>query len=268
MLNFVIAGETTVPVTFASLMNPIDIDGGDVGVAIVGTKGTKGDWKYSTDGGGPWNLVDKVSAGKSLFLNPDAMIRFTAASDAKPGTAGVSFKAWDKTTGLAGTRGPAKAANTSKNTEVVTAAVGNTVPVLDTSAEVTLPAVKVTPKPGNGFAVSKLLTKGASDRFVDGREGCRDRRRGRSERHVAVFARRQRLGGLRSRERCAAVLLTTANKIRFVPNQGTPAGTQATIQFKAWDGSTGLAGDRIDTTSAALNSFSTAVETATIDVAV
>jgi len=61
----------------------------------------------------------------------------------------------------------------------------------------------------------------------------------------------------------AALLLTDVSKLRFVPNAGFTG--QATIQYKAWDRTTGQAGDRIDT-GPALNSFSLEVETATVRV--
>jgi hypothetical protein len=61
----------------------------------------------------------------------------------------------------------------------------------------------------------------------------------------------------------SALLLTDVNKLRFVPNAGFTG--QATIQFKAWDRTTGQAGDRIDT-DLPLNSFSLEVETATVNV--
>jgi hypothetical protein len=61
----------------------------------------------------------------------------------------------------------------------------------------------------------------------------------------------------------AALLLPATARIRFVPNPGF-TGT-ATIQFKAWDGTAGITGDRIDTDSG-LNSFSDATETATVTV--
>jgi hypothetical protein len=57
--------------------------------------------------------------------------------------------------------------------------------------------------------------------------------------------------------------LTDVTKLRFVPNAGFTG--QATIQFKAWDRTTGQAGDRINT-SLPLNSFSPEVETATVRI--
>jgi hypothetical protein len=61
----------------------------------------------------------------------------------------------------------------------------------------------------------------------------------------------------------SALLLADTTRLRFVPNSGF-VGT-ATIQYKAWDRTAGQAGDRIDTDSG-LNSFSSAVETASVTV--
>jgi hypothetical protein len=269
VLDFVDTGDpTTTPVTFASLMSPIDIDGGDVGVAIIATRGPKGTWQYSTDGGTTMLPLGVVSPLKALFLNPSALIQFTTDPLALPGTATLLFKAWNNTKNVPGTRGVASLANTSRNIEFLTVAVGNlSEPDLDTTPNVVLPGVKVTPKPGIGVFVSKLLTPGALvdvSKSVKGVAivGLSDNGYGKWQYYV---------GGtvwldFGTVSETSAILLTTANRIRFVPNAGTAAGAIATIEYKAWDGTTGQSGDRIDTTSALLNSFSDNVEIATISV--
>ena len=127
-------------------------------MAIIGTKGS-GVWEYSTDGGASWQDVDKVSGGKALFLDADAKIRFTADSPVLPGSATFSFKAWDRTKGTVGTRGPATGTAVSRQTEVVTTAVANHKPSLDTTPDVGLPTSPLKA----GVAVAKLLGKAMSD---------------------------------------------------------------------------------------------------------
>jgi hypothetical protein len=231
-------------------------------VAIIGTKGT-GIWEYRPVGG-DWTLVGKVTTGKALFLNAADEIRFTADAAAVPHTASLSFKAWDKTKFAVGSRGPATGTIVSKETEVLTVAVGNTAPVLTPGSGITLPPVSLaTGKPSAPIAVKTLLL-GTSVSDTP-----------RSLRGIAiVFADNATaghweysLGGNIWREIGAvsadsALLLSDTAKIRFVPNGVT--GT-ATIQFKAWDRTAGQAGDRIDT-DLPLNSFSTAIEEASIDV--
>lgn len=260
ILNPVNAGETTNAATFASMMAATDVEGVAVGVAVIGVKGT-GTWQYSTDGGANWIDVGKVSTGKALFLNADAMIRFTAAATVTPGTASLSFKAWDRTRGTLGARGPASGTAVSKATEIVTAAVGNIAPVLNTTPTVTIPPTTTT----TGVLVKTLL--GAAITDPNGVKALKG---------IAVIAADNTSGkwqyslgrnvwvdiGLVSDS--SALLLSDVNKLRFVPNAGFTG--PATIQYKAWDRTAGQAGDRGVDTTGVLNSFSSEIETATITV--
>jgi hypothetical protein len=261
ILNPVDAGQTTSAATFASMMSATDVEGAAVGVAVIGTKGS-GNWQYSTDGGTTWSDVGKVSSGKALFLNADAMVRFTAAATVTPGTASLSFKAWDRTKGALGTRGAASGTAVSKETEIVTTAIGNHAPVLDTTPNVTISsktnATGVQVKTLLGTAVTdpdgpKAL-KGLAIVAADSTNGTWQYSLGRN---VWVDVSTVSAG--------SALLLADVNKLRFVPNVGF-LGT-ATIQYKAWDRSAGQAGDRGVDTTAVLNSFSNEIEVATIAIA-
>lgn len=258
ILNPVNAGGTTNAATFASMMAATDVEGVAVGVAVIGVKGT-GTWQYSTDGGANWADVGTVSTGKALFLNADAMVRFTAAATVTPGTASLSFKAWDRTKGTLGARGPASGTAVSKETEIVTAAVGNSAPALNTTPTVTIPPTTT----NTGVLVRTLLGTAISD--PDGVKALKG---------IAVIAVDNANGkwqyslgrnvwiDISSVSDSSALLLSDVNKLRFVPNVGF-AGS-ATIQYKAWDRTAGQAGDRGVDTTAGLNSFSTEIETATI----
>ncbi len=260
ILDPVDAGEQTNEATFASMMSATDVEGANVGVAIIGTKGS-GVWEYSTDGGASWQDVDKVSGGKALFLDADAKIRFTADSPVLPGSATLSFKAWDRTKGTVGTRGPATGTAVSRQTEVVTTAIANHKPSLDTTPDVMLPSSHLKA----GVAVATLLGKAMSDpdapHFLQG---------------IAIVAADNANGvwqyslghgvwldlGIPSAG--SALLLSNSSKIRFVPDEGYN-GT-ATIQYKAWDRAAGQSGDLGVDTTGSLNSFSDEIETATIAV--
>ncbi len=73
------------------------------GIAIVGTNTTQGTWWYSSDGGANWLSMGARSDQNALLLAGDAgtMIRFIPATDFN-GTAWIQYRAWDRTSGTAG----------------------------------------------------------------------------------------------------------------------------------------------------------------------
>jgi hypothetical protein len=73
-----------------------------VGMALIGTTGN-GTWQYSRDGGRTWIAVGAVSAGKALLLASSDRLRFMPARGWS-GKADITYRAWDLTTGKAGTR--------------------------------------------------------------------------------------------------------------------------------------------------------------------
>ena len=254
-------GQTTNEPTFASFMSATDVEGATLGIAVVATKGQG--WEFNTGSG--WNPLPIVSTLKALLLNADARIRFVAPTNVSPSTATLSFKAWDQFpgSGAVGTRVPIRGTAFSKQTEVVTVAIDNDAPVLNTTPVVTLPNIFATSvKPSAGTLVKTLLgtavtdaaksLKGIAIVFADNTNGKWQYSLGGN-----VFVD---IGNVSTD---AALLLTDVNKLRFVPNAGFTG--QATIQYKAWDRTAGRAGDRIDTDSG-LNSFSLEVETATVNV--
>ncbi|TWB37238.1 autotransporter-associated beta strand repeat-containing protein [Nitrospirillum pindoramense] len=80
-----------------------------VGMAITATDTAHGVWWYSTDGGGTWTNVNAgttVSGTASLLLKADANTRlyFQVTDTSYTGTAAITFRAWDQTSGTAGTK--------------------------------------------------------------------------------------------------------------------------------------------------------------------
>jgi hypothetical protein len=264
VLNPINPGQTTNNgLIFADMMSVSRVVGGDLGVAIIGTNGT-GTWEYRPAGASTWTPVGKVAVGQALFLNPDTEIRFTALATALPHTATLSFKAWDKTKFAVGSRGGATGSIVSKETEILTVAVGNTAPTLTPSGGVTVPSVSSSStKPSAGTQIGKLLAGVTITDTPKSLNGiaitAADNSNGKWQYSVAPNVWID-VGNVSN---SSAVLLAGTSKVRFVPNSGF-TGT-ATFTFKAWDRSAGQAGDRIDTTSG-LNSFSVNVEVATITV--
>ncbi|MFM9972769.1 MAG: DUF4347 domain-containing protein, partial [Burkholderiales bacterium] len=89
-----------------------DTDIGAVkGIAITATVTTNGTWYYTTDGGTTWtniNAGSAVSATNALLLADNANTRLYFAPTANYAgattSAALTFRAWDQTTGTAGTK--------------------------------------------------------------------------------------------------------------------------------------------------------------------
>ena len=75
------------------------------GIAVTATDSTNGTWQYSTNGGATWLNVGAVSNSSALLLAADAntRVRFVPATgfSGTVGT-GVTFRAWDQTSGTNG----------------------------------------------------------------------------------------------------------------------------------------------------------------------
>ena len=79
-----------------------DVDGDTRGAAVTFKTGT-GDWQFSLNGGSTWTSVGTVSATSALLLGPTDLVRFVPTTSAT-GSANLTVKAWDRTTGLPGDR--------------------------------------------------------------------------------------------------------------------------------------------------------------------
>jgi hypothetical protein len=83
-----------------------DVDAGAVsGIAVTAVDNTNGTWQYSTNAGGTWNAFGTPTAGSAQLLAADAntYVRFVPNANWN-GTvaAGITFRAWDQSTGTAG----------------------------------------------------------------------------------------------------------------------------------------------------------------------
>jgi hypothetical protein len=100
--------------------NVTDADAGaQLGIAITTANTTNGIWWYSRDNGSTWNALGAVSEGSARLLAADANTRlyFQANADYN-GTLSdaITFRAWDQTSGTAGsTADLTGAANTVKD---------------------------------------------------------------------------------------------------------------------------------------------------------
>ncbi len=146
------------------LDNVRDMDAGALlGIAVTATNSTDGTWHYSLNGGTSWTVVGTVSNASALLLAADANTRlyFQGNSNFNGSvTDGVTFRAWDQTSGTAGNKidttsnggTTAFSAATDTVSQVVTPVNDAPVGVNDTSAS--MGATAATEKGGiaNGTA--------------------------------------------------------------------------------------------------------------------
>lgn len=82
-----------------------DGDGSPVeAIAVTSVDADKGTWQFSTNGGTSWTNINAgtTNDNNALLLDSTDMLRFVPNADAN-GTETITFRAWDKSTGTAGT---------------------------------------------------------------------------------------------------------------------------------------------------------------------
>ncbi|WP_344919038.1 beta strand repeat-containing protein, partial [Azospirillum formosense] len=88
--------------------NVSDVDSGAVtGIALVGVDNSEGGiWYYSTDGGASWTAVGTVNDGGSALLlrTTDRLYYQPTGANAGILSAAITFRAWDQTSGTAGSK--------------------------------------------------------------------------------------------------------------------------------------------------------------------
>ncbi len=121
-----------------------DVDAGAVeGIAVTGLTSGNGSWQYSTNNGTNWSNVGAVDNTSALLLRSSDLIRFVP-NGANSTTGQITFRAWDQTTGTAGTKvdtatnGGTTAFSTNTEIASITVTAVNDTPtaVLDTATAV------------------------------------------------------------------------------------------------------------------------------------
>lgn len=113
-----------------------DVDLGALsGTAVFMAHGS-GVWQYSTDGGA-WTSFGAVSATSALLLSSDHYIRYFPDSSSGAENAGFSFRAWDQSSGSAGTKVDVSTngGSTAFSTNTQSASIAVTVPVYTISGQ-------------------------------------------------------------------------------------------------------------------------------------
>ena len=239
----------------SSLFSSTDVDTGAVNGASRSGSQTPSNvlWQYSTDGGSTWNGVGAVSGSSALLLRSTDYVRFVPDAH-NADAASISFYIWDQTSGSTGTkvdvstRGTTTAFSSTGGTSSITVTAVNDAPVLAGTNNLT--AINEDNTTSAGTLVSALIAGQDTDVDTGAATG------------IAVTAVDNTNGvwqyttnggtlwtAFGSPSATTARLLTSnaSTLIRFVPNADWN-GT-ATITYRAWDQTSGTAGNSADTSS-------------------
>ncbi|MBX3325246.1 MAG: DUF4347 domain-containing protein, partial [Nitrospira sp.] len=137
-----------------------DQDSGAVkGLAITGSNETNGTWYYTTDGGTTWTAVGTVSNTSALLLADNASTRLYFSPNANyngTSSAALTVRAWDQTSGTAGTKvdtssnGGTTAFSAATDTVDVSVTAVNDAPRFTTSIAIVNPSFEADVLPTDG----------------------------------------------------------------------------------------------------------------------
>lgn len=249
------------------------------GIALTRVDTTYGTWQYSLDGGQTWKNVGSVSDTHALLLRDTDLLRFRPNKDWNGTvTDGFTFRAWDQTSGAAGgytnatVNGGLTAFSSATETGSLVVHPVNDAPVLDNSGTMSLSAMDEDDLHHGGTTVAGLLASAGGQRITDVDS---DALQG-----VAIIGLNSAHGtwqysidgGLTwfdvgSVDAAHALLLRDTDLIRFQPDPDWNGAVPDGLRFRAWDRTSGSAGDYADTSvTGGTTAFSTATEVAGIVV--
>ncbi|MDJ0851268.1 MAG: DUF2341 domain-containing protein, partial [Myxococcota bacterium] len=246
------AGNGGDPVS--SLVSGSDADGDTLGIAITATSVTGGGaWEFSTDGGSTWTAFGAVADGSALLLRDTDLVRFEP--DGQNGATGsFDFRAWDQTSGTAGTKvdasttGGTSAFSAASDTASIVVSDVNDAPVLAPLGP-SLTPIGENDIGNAGDDVASILGLSVSDVDAVAVEG------------IAITATNVTGGGawefstdgggtwtaVGAVADGSALLLRATDLVRFQPDGQN--GATGSFDFRAWDQTSGSAGAKVDTTT-------------------
>ncbi len=224
-----------------------DVDAGAVeGIAITSVNNGNGTWRYSTDGGSTWFNVGAVSNTSALLLRANDYISYVGNGQ-NGGTADFAFRAWDQTSGTQGTKvdvssnGGTTAFSTATETASITSTDVNDAPfmpgvALGSTTEDTPYTRQVSWLAGFSSDVDTGAQKGLAIVGVDDTNGIWQ--------YTLDGTNWFNIGNVTTSN---ALLLASdaTSAFRFVPNANWN-GTTGAFSYKAWDQTSGTAGDYVD----------------------
>src|SRR5262249_26045082 len=136
------------------------------GIAVTGLTSGTGTWQYSTDNGNSWTDVGPVDDNSALLLRSSDKLRLVP--DGQNATsASLTFRAWDQTSGTAGSKadvsanGGTTAYSTATATSNLTVTSVNDAPVLSGANNFT--SISEDQTTNSGDLVSTLISGQVSD---------------------------------------------------------------------------------------------------------
>jgi hypothetical protein len=228
------------------------------GIAVTAVDNTNGAWQYSIDGGSTWSAFGAPGAATARLLAADVatFVRFVPIANFSGTVAnGLTYKAWDQTSGLAGGTadttgsGGATAFSAATASASITVTAANTAPTLTGSNN--LAAVNEDAVTNGGTLVSALIAGFTSDADPGALTGIAvtavDNTNGAWQYSLDNGAVWTAFGSPTASS--ARLLAADAGTyVRFVPNADWNGTVANGITFRAWDRSTGVAGSTADTT--------------------
>ena len=246
----------------------------DPGIALIGTTGT-GVWEYSINDGATFQPVGTVSATSALLLSDTAQLRFTPSGVAG-GTATITYRGWDMTSGAEGakvdptTGGANSAFSSATDTATLTILSTNNAPVLapanptlGSTDEDTAKTIDLTSFINNG-AGTTTITDADTGAVLGGIAVVGTAGRGT----WAYSTDGTTFTSMGTVSASSALLLPRTAKIRYTPDNAN--GETATITYRAWDATSGMAGGRVNLSGAGAaggsTAFSSQTDTASLSV--
>ena len=269
----------------SSFLSSSDADASAVtGIAVTANDNSHGNWQFSTDGGANWVAFGTTSDAAARLLRSTDMIRFVPAAD-YAGTATITYRAWDRTSGTAGltadlsaatsygttkavANGDETAFSATKQTATLTVTAVNDAPVL-TAATPSLTGITEDDTSNSGQTVSSVLGTSVNDVDSGAASGIAVTSlvsgNGTWQYSTNGGSSWTNVGAVSTTN---ALLLRSTDKLRFVPDAKNT--TTASFTYKAWDQTGATAGQQgtyaSTATSGGSSPYSTATDTATIAV--
>jgi len=270
-----------------SRMSPLgsisDVDAGAVkGIAVIGANQSAGTWQFSINGGTTWLPFGATATSSALLLASNSLtkIRFVPKTNFN-GTAGITFTAWDQTSGSNGdwasasVRGGGTAFSVGKEDAFITVTPTADAPVLNAAGNPTLDAIAedVALASNPGTLVSQIIQRMGPTGGISDPDGV-------SPQGIGIIGANQNSGtwqystnggtiwsnfGTLSTSSALVLASNSTTRIRFVPKtnfQGTVG-----ITFVAWDPTGGTNGAKVNAgVRGGATAFSTSKENAYITV--
>lgn len=248
-----------------------DYNNDPLGIALTHVDTTCGRWQYSLDGGQTWKNIGTLSDTHALLLRDTDLLRFRPNQDWNGTvTDGLTFRAWDRTSGTAGgyanasVNGGQTAFSVATETASILVRPVNDAPVLDNSGTLSLAPIDEDDIYSGGTTVADLIASAGGQRITDVDAGALQ--------GIAIIGLNSAYGtwqysldggltwlNIGSVSAANALLLRDTDLIRFQPDPDWNGSVLDGLRFRAWDQTSGAAGEYADT---ALNGGTTAFSTA------